>query len=195
MEEIEVPLESSQEHINHHAEHRTEGKKWVLGVALSSAIFAALAAVASLRAGYHANEALMEQLSANNAILKETDQWNFYQAKGIKAAVLASRVELLKSLEKTPTEAETTKLGDYDREQKEITEKARQFREQAEHLKEESKVHLEHHEMLATAVTMFQICIAISAIAVLTGRRAFWWVSLVFGAVGLFYLASGLFIH
>ena len=194
MEEIEVPLEQSQEHIQHHAEH-SEGKKWVLGVALSSAIFAALAAVSSLRAGYHANEALLEQISANNAILQESDQWTFYQAKGIKSAVLASRVELLRSLDKTPPEAELTKLATYEQEQEDIKKDAKKFRADADQLKEESKLHLEHHEKLATAVTMFQICIAISAISVLTGRRLFWFVSLLFGVIGVFYMVSGLFIH
>ena len=40
---------------------------------------------------------------------------------------------------------------------------------------------------------MFQVCIAIAAIAVLTGRRPFWWVSLVFGAAGIYFMAVGLF--
>ena len=195
MEEIEVPLEQSQEHIQHHAEHNPEGKKWVLGVALSSALFAALAAVASLRAGYHANEAVLSQIEASNEIMKESDQWTYYQAKGIKSAVLASRVELLKTLDKTPTEAELTKLKQYDQDQKDITEKANGFREHADKLKEEGHVHLEHHEKLATSVTMFQICIAISAISVLTQRRTFWWVSLLFGVVGVYFMVSGLFVH
>ena len=195
MEEIEVPLEQSLEHIQHHAEHSSEGKKWVLGVALSSAIFAALAAVASLRAGYHANEAVLKQIDASNEILKESDQWTYYQAKGIKSAVLASRVELLKTLDKTPSEAELAKLKQYDQDQKDITEKAKKFQEDADRLKEEGAVHLEHHEKLATSVTMFQICIAISAISVLTQRRTFWWVSLLFGAIGVFFMVSGLFVH
>ena len=194
MEEIEVPLEQSQEHIKEHAEHNS-GKKWVLGVALSSALFAALAAVASLRAGYHANEAVLSQIEASTETLKETDEWNQYQAKGIKSAVLASRVELLKTLDKTPSEAELTKLQQYDHDQKDITEKATGFREHAKQLKEEGHVQLEHHEKLATSVTMFQICIAISAISVLTQRRTFWFVSLLFGGIGVFFMISGLFVH
>ena len=194
MEDPEVPLEQSQEHIQHHAEH-SEGKKWVLGVALSSALFAALAAVASLQAGFHSNEALLAQIDANNQILKGSDQWTFYQAKGIKSAVLASRIELLKSLDKTPSEAETAKLKSYDEEQRKITEDAKKFEEEANRFKEEGKVHLEHHEKLARAVTMFQVCIAVSAISVLTQRRTFWWVSLLFGAVGIFFMVSGLFVH
>ena len=202
MEDPEVPLEESQEHIQHHAEHNPEGRRWVLGVALSSAIFAALAAVASLRAGYHANEALMAQIDANNEILKESDQWTYYQAKGIKAAVIAARIEFQKSLDKAPSDADTARLKHlddeqqrYGDEQKEITAKATEFQEHANRLKEDGRTHLEHHEKLATAVTMFQICIAISAISVLTGRKQFWWVSLLAGAAGVFFMMSGLFIH
>lgn len=167
----------------------------MLGVALSSAIFAALAAVASLQAGHHANEALLAQIDANNQILKESDQWTFYQAKGIKASVLAGRLETQKAMNQPVSDTDSAKLKSYGEEQKEISAKANEFQKDADKLKEEGRAHLEHHEKLATAVTMYQICIAISAIAVLTERRTFWFVSLLAGAAGVYYMASGLFIH
>ena len=178
MEDPEVPLEQAQEHIHHHAEH-SEGKKWVLGVALSSAIFAALAAVASLQAGHHVNEALICQLQAS-------DQWALYQAKGIKSGVLSDKLEVLAALGKPAPPAEKSP-DKYKQEQDEIERKAKE-------LEAERIVHLEHHVKLATAVTMFQICIAVSAISVLTQRRTFWWVSLVFGGIGVYFLLVGLFV-
>ena len=39
---------------------------------------------------------------------------------------------------------------------------------------------------------MFQVAIAVGAISVLTKRRIFWFVSLGFGAVGLFYAVRAL---
>jgi hypothetical protein len=179
MEDPEVPLESSQEHIQHHAEHHTPERKWVLGVALSSAVFAALAAVASLQAGHHVNEALICQLQAS-------DQWSYYQAKGIKAGILASRIELLEALGKPAGDQNAKALDRYAAEQEKI-------KKEAEALEEERAAHLRHHVTLATSVTMFQVCIAVAAISVLTGRRAFWWVSLAFGAAGVVFIASGLF--
>ncbi len=179
MEDPEVPLEQSQEHIQHHAEHNGEGRKWVLGVALSSAIFAALAAVASLQAGHHVNEALISQLQAS-------DQWALYQAKGIKAGVLSDKLEVLAALGK-PAPPGDKSPEKYAGEQTEIQDEARK-------LETERAEHLAHHVKLATAVTMFQICIAVSAISVLTGRRAFWWVSLVFGGLGVCYLLIGIFV-
>ena len=108
MEEMEVPLEQSQEHIQHHATHGGGGeaggeKKWVLGVALSSAIFAALAAVASLQAGHHANEAIVAQIESSKQTIRASDTWTQYQAKSIKGAIAESRISLLKSLDKTPS--------------------------------------------------------------------------------------------
>ena len=180
MEDPEVPLEASQEHIQHHAEHNAEGKKWILGVALSSAIFAALAAVASLQAGHHVNEALISQLQAS-------DKWAYYQAKGIKSGVLSDKLEILAALGK-PAPPSDKSPDKYAKEQEDI-------KTEATALEKERVEHLEHHVKLATAVTMFQICIAVSAISVLTGRRTFWFVSLVAGAAGIFFMVSGLFIH
>src|SRR2546427_1180411 len=54
--------------------------------ALSAAVLAALAAVASLLSGHYSNEAMLEQLRAS-------DQWNYYQAKGIKASVLSAKLD------------------------------------------------------------------------------------------------------
>ena len=184
MEAPEVPLEAAQEHINEHAGGHEGGEgtpraRWILGVALSSAIFAALAAVASLMAGHHINEALISQLQAS-------DQWAFYQAKSIKAGVLTAKIDTIKALGKEPLEKDVEKAADYTKDQDEIKEKATEFEHERTH-------HIEHHEGLAKSVTMFQVCIAIAAIAVLTGRRRFWWVSLVFGAVGVYFMVVGLF--
>src|SRR5438046_7528768 len=111
MEAPEVPTEHLHEHIQEHA-HGTK-IKWVMGVALSSALLAALAAVAALMAGHHVNEAMIEQI-------RSSDQWNFYQAKGVKAAVLGSKLELLQGLEKTPSPKDKEKLAEYKKEQEEI---------------------------------------------------------------------------
>src|SRR5246500_939548 len=85
MEEAEVPLEHLQEETHHHAEHG--GEKWISWVALSTAILAVLAAIAALLSGRYVNEAMMNQIEAS-------DQWSYYQAKSIKAAVLDAKTSL-----------------------------------------------------------------------------------------------------
>ena len=58
-------------------------------------------------------------------------------------------------------------------------------------MEEASKRHLARHVIFASGVTLFQIAIAIGAISVLTNRRAFWLVSLLFGLAGVFFLVQG----
>jgi len=177
-EEIEVPTEHLHEHMEHNAEE--SGQKWVMGVALSSAFLAAFAAVAALMAGFHANEAMIDRI-------KSSDQWNYYQAKGIKAAVLGSKLELLAGLHREISKEDLEKVKQYKDDQDKISEEAKKD-------EESSEGHLKHHETLAHSVTLFQVAIAVGAISALTRRKAFWYVSLGFGAVGLAFFVTGLFI-
>ena len=78
-------MEHLHEQVHHSAEE--SGEKWISWVALSTAILAVLAAIAGLLSGKHANEAMMSQIEAS-------DQWNYYQAKSIKASVLDAKMAL-----------------------------------------------------------------------------------------------------
>lgn len=176
MEAPEVPTEHLHEHMEHSAEE--SGQKWVMGVALTSALLAGLAAAASLMAGHHANEAMIDQIKA-------ADQWNYYQAKGIKAAVLNSKMELLQGQGHKVKKDDKEKLGQYKDDQDEIMKKAKKE-------EEDSEAHLAHHVMLAKAVTFFQVAIAVGAISALTRKRAFWLVSMGFGAIGAVFFMMGL---
>ena len=75
MERPEVPLEQTQEEITHHA--HTSGERWILGVALTAAFLAVMAAIAALLAEHHANEAMLERI-------KSSDHWSEFQANSIK---------------------------------------------------------------------------------------------------------------
>jgi Domain of unknown function (DUF4337) len=140
-----------------------------MAIAISTALMAVFAAMASLLAGHHADEAVIEQIRAS-------DKWAFYQAKGIKDEIL--------TLSNSPDrEARSAK---YKSEQAEIQKEARES-------ETESRIHLEHHSILARAVTMFQIAIAISAIAILTRKKFLWFVSLGISCVGLYFFVTGIF--
>src|ERR1051325_763238 len=137
MEEAEVPLESVQEHIHHRAEH--SGERWISWVALSTAILAVFAAITGLLSGTHANEAMMNQIEAS-------DQWAYYQAKGIKATVLDAKM----TLSTAPNEQDKVRAERYQEEQAEIQNEAKQK-------ETEAKSNFHQHETFAHGVTMFQI--------------------------------------
>src|SRR5713226_10360526 len=111
MEEPEVPLEHLHEQTHETAKH--SGEAWISWVALSTAILAVLAAIASLLSGQHANEAMMSQIAAS-------DQWNYYQAKSIKASVLDAKMSLAAAVD----EKDRAKAARYEEEQADIKTEA-----------------------------------------------------------------------
>ena len=175
-EEIEIPTEHLHEHMQEAVEH--EGGSFNTMVALSSAILAVLAAVCGLMAGHHANEAMMEQIQSS-------DQWAFYQAKGIKAAVLDTKIETLLALNKKASAADKEKVEGYKKDQEGIKDAATEKAKSAEE-------HLARHVVLAKAVTLFQVAIALGAMAVMTRRKLLWYASLILGLAGSCFFVMGL---
>jgi uncharacterized protein DUF4337 len=176
MEELEPPIEHLHETVHHEAHHSQEA--WITMVALSTALLAGLAAVAALLSGYHANTAVMDKVAAS-------DQWAFYQSKSIKESIVQGKLDLAELLEKPVNKKDKDKIAQYK------TDKAG-IKKKAEEMIRTSHEHFERHEMLARSVTMFQVAIAVAAIAVLTKRRWFWYMGLLFGVIGAAFLAYGI---
>src|SRR4051812_2142073 len=120
MDEIENFSEKIHEQSNEHAHHiLSEGKeKWVLYVALTTAVIAVLAAIAGLLAGDHADEAMLAQIHSS-------DQWAFYQSKSIKSEIIASSNKLLVAFGKTPALQDSAKIKLNKSEQAKIMQEAK----------------------------------------------------------------------
>ena len=168
MEEIEVPTEHLHEEINERAKEQKEEKKWSFYVAISTAIMAVFAAIASLIAGHESNEALIQQIKAS-------DQWSYYQAKGIKAEIAAL----------APAK-DNTQFEKYKKEQ-EIIKKVAETNER------DSEAFLEKHKVMARSVTFFQIAIAISAVSILSEKRLLWYGALLLALAGVGFFISAFF--
>ncbi len=172
----EVPLEHAHETIEHHAHASSE--PWVMGVALTAAILAALAAVTALYAEHFSTEAMHELIEAS-------DTWNESQAESIKEKVLDTQKILLNSLKRDLKPDDEEKLHKYSATKEE-------HRVEAKKLQELSAAHVRKQFPLSVGLTMFQVAIAIGAVSVLTKRREFWYVCLAFGALGIGFLIWGL---
>ena len=180
MDDIDDYSEKIHEQSNEHAHHiLEEGKeKWVLFVALSTALIAVLAAITGLLAGMHADDAMLSQI-------RSSDQWAYYQAKGIKSEILTSSNKILTSLGKQPAAEDAAKVQDNKKEQAEIKKKAEEFQN-------ESDMHVAKHSVFAHGVTLFQIAIAIGAISIIIKRKSLWLVSIGFAVIGIFFLVQGI---
>jgi hypothetical protein len=95
---------------------------------------------------------------------------------------------------KEPPAAYEEKMRRYGEEQKEIQDKAREKeRERDERLKESDHLLHKHHGY-ASAVALFQVSIALGAVAALTRYKLVWFGSLLTGGVGIILFAWPMFI-
>lgn len=209
-DEIEVPLEQSQEHIEkahegHHGEGEEKGKSgWTRFIAVATAILAVVAAIGALKSGLLVNEAL---LAKNDALLQKSEQvkhlteksdsYNYYQAEGLKSLIYQTAAQA-----QPPGSAvaldDLKQSAHYKGKQDEIKTQAdesdakgREAEERAAKDNEESARIMEKHHMFAFSVSLCQIAIALSAIAALTRSRRVWFFGLAAGLAGIAALVGG----
>ncbi len=178
-------VETERLHEAIHEELEKEGGGFLRSIALTTAVLAALAALASLRAGGTVNEALRLETAATRLQAEASDQWAYYQAKGVKAAVAEGSQATWRAAGKEPPRDVAERVERYGREQAEIQARAREL-ESARDEKEHEAEHLMHlHHRFAAAVALFQVAIALGALAALTRLRLVWLASVALGVVGV----------
>ena len=196
-EEYENLVESAQDTINErHAEAHADGGRpgWLDALAVSTALFAVLAAFASLKAGDSANEALYR---ANQAVLQQTravDSWSQFQADSVKKYQAQSLITLLPHVGGSAAEVAAAKQQVTARQktQDALRLEAQQRDAETARLSKESEALLSRHTRFALGVTLFQVAIGLAAIATLLRRRPLWWLSLGVGGAATVALIVGL---
>ena len=182
-EEPEVETEKLHEAIKEELEH--EGGRFLKRIALTTALFAALAAIAALLAGATVNNALVLKTEAARLQSQASDQWAFYQAKGIKAAVQEAAQTSWLSIGKEPPAEYGKAQKRYADEQVEIRKQAKEFEKQRDEKSSEADHLLHRHHGFANSVAILQVAIALGAVAALGRNKSIWLVSLLAGASGL----------
>jgi hypothetical protein len=153
-------------------------------IALTTALFAALASVAALRAAGTVNEALALKAEATRLQAEASDQWAAYQAKGIKSAIQAASESAWIALGKNPPRSFGDEQQRYAREQAELAQVAHQ-KERARDQTSGEADHLMHqHHRFADSVALLQVAIALAAVAALTRVRLVWFGSIIIGSGG-----------
>lgn len=159
-------------------------ESWTKYVTLSTIVLAVLAAIATQRgAGYSSttmkmlNEATFNQAEAS-------DQWAFYQAKGIKESVYSQELDSLGVLGKTDPKLETAiraRVERYKKEQTEISADAKRFEAKRDEARAAATLAADRSRELGLATTLFQIAIALGGVTLVVKKRWLWNVSLLGG--------------
>ena len=182
-------VDTDRLHEQIHEELEKEGGSLVRQIALTTAIFAAFAAVASLLAGSTINEALVLKNEATQLQGKASDQWAYFQAKGIKSAVQSSIAASWSAAGKPVPPAVEASEKKYAAEQQEISAEAKKLEQERDAKSSEADELIHRHHKFAAAVAIFQVAIALGAVGALTRIRLVWIASFVSGIVAIVYFA------
>ena len=187
----EVETEKLEDTIKEELER--EGGAFLKQIAITTAILAVLAAIASLQAGSTVNTALALKTEAVRLQSEASDQWTYYQAKGIKAAIQeASRTPWLATRKAPPAQYKKT-IKRYSYEQAAIKNKALEKEHERDERLKESDHLLHKHHSFASSVALLQVSIALGAVAALTRFRLIWFGSMLVGGTGIVIFALAMF--
>jgi len=192
-EEIEIDTDKLHEAI--HEEVEKEGGALLRTIALTTALFAAFAAVASLLAGGTVNEALALKTEATQLQAQASDQWAYYQAKGIKAVVFEAQKGVLGAADKPISPDIEKNIARYKDEQQEAKKKAEEFEHERDKKGNEADHLIHQHHYFAYSVAMLQVAIALGAVAALTRKRWAWLGSTALGLIGAVIFLWALLAH
>ena len=179
------------------AEQKAEKTRnaWTKYVSLSMIFIAVFAAAASQKgAGY--SSATMKQL--NEATFFEgaaSDQWAFFQSKSLKLTLCEMEVDRLAEAgaDAAKVQAYKSKVDRYEKERKEISQKATDFEKKRDAARELAAHASELGRKIGVASTLFQVAIAIGGVCLIVKKRWLWGVSLALGvlaAVQFVYVAT-----
>jgi len=172
-----------------HAGDRGRADPFAGRIAMTTALLATVGALCSYMAGQTQAEA---SLSKNNAAIKITeasDQWNYYQAKTNKQN-LAELGQLLATAERK--DRFLADISRYTKERDAIKGEAERLEAESKQWDKTSDAQMHVHHRWAQAMTVLQIAIALSAIALLTRRAWLQYVVYTFASLGAVAVALAL---
>ncbi len=179
----EIDTDNLRETIDEEIEK--DGGTLLRTVALTTAVFAALAAIASLQAGGTVNEALVLKTEATRLQAEASDQWAYYQAKGLKATVTELSKNSWAAIDKAPPDELAKSQERYLDDQRKSKEKAEELEKQRDEKSTEADHLMHHHHFFAQSVALLQVSIALGAVAALTRKRLVWVGSTLLGLIGV----------
>ena len=184
MAEVELPNPSE---LHEHAENTFSRR-----VALVTAVFAVVLAIAALGG----NHAMKEMLLAQQ---QSSDQWAFYQAKvirehqyrGQKLRLEADLLERGAAMKPEARQKLEALLKKFDEEEKRYNAEKKDIEKEARRLEHERDVYQARDPYFLLAEALLQIAIVMSSVSILARSRLIFFFSLALALVGVVLTANG----
>ena len=174
------------DHAVEHAAEHGGGDSLPGRIAVLSAVLATLGAVMTFAGGDTAAKAQLYKNTATITKTRANDEWNYYQAKGVKKNLAEIGAAL--STKADRSEALKAEAERYKKEQAEIKARGDKLEEEVKEWDARSDEEMHVHHRWALGATAMQIAIALSAIALLSRKT---WLLYGVGLVGVAGLACG----
>jgi Domain of unknown function (DUF4337) len=173
--------------LQEHAEHAKHDPS-MAPVTLTMAILAVCVAVVSLLGHRAHTEEVVTQAKAS-------DQWAFYQAKNIRRHADEMFTDLT-SVEPIADPAAAAKLRDkYSQEATRYKEDQKEIEDEAKKLEAEVATVRTRADWLDLAEVFLEVGLVVTSITLLSGRKLFWYLGLLMGALGVVVAAMGALLH
>jgi hypothetical protein len=182
-EEPEVDSAELTERSRERAER--EGSAFLRRIALTTAVLAAFATLAALEAGDTVNEALVLKTEAARLQAQASDFWSHYQAKAIKGAVARGAAAAWEAAGRDVPADLAAEIRQHADGEAELEREARDRERERDDRSHEADALIARHRRFAQAVALFQLAIALGAVAALTRLRLMWLASMLLGCAGL----------
>ena len=165
---------------------------WLNYLSATTVVIAVSATLATFKGGGYGTRSILFQSKAS-------DQWNYYQAKGIKQYLYEIQKEnALMQLSQMPKATNDTnmakRIADYDQkilkykaDKDDIARKAKQ----EEDARDECKL---HQDRFGIAVIFLQIAILLSSVSAVMKNKYVWLISIALGSIGIFYFLDGFYL-
>ena len=167
-------------------------EKWLNYLALTTVILAVCATLSTFKGAGYSTRAVLSQSQATN-------QWAYYQAKGIKGYLYEIQKEALElEFKKDKIRGAKTLQEEYEKKIDLYAQKIKKYEgEKAEISKEAKRLETrrddaqKHSGIFGLAVIFLQIAILLSSIAALMKKKIVWVIGMGAGAVGVVYFVNG----
>jgi len=160
---------------------------WTKYVSLSMICLAVLAAIATQRGAGYSSTTMKQLNEATFNQAEASDQWAYYQAKGIKQSIYELERDRAttggETIEPKMLAGLTAKIDRYENEKKEITKEAKGFEAKRDAARALAAYASEVGRGLGLATTLFQIAIAVGGVCLVVKKRWLWYAALLLGAL------------
>jgi hypothetical protein len=157
-------------------------------VSFTMSLLAVLVAITTVLGHRTHTEAVLSQARAS-------DEWNLYQAKKIRQYNTELTADLLSALPIRDQSAANKVTDSYKAHLEKWNEDLAEEEKHAKELESEVRKSERHANRFDLGEALLEIGLVITSITLLTRQRAYWWLGMGFGAVGIGVVAWAFFIR